>query len=609
MTQYQKVHSPAKKITTQDQNLQEIVLKTMSTIANAVGSTLGPGGRQVLIEQQELGLPNLITKDGVTVFKSLGFKDPTQHVIMEAARDAAARTATEAGDGTTTATILADAIVQRMVSYCRDNPHVSPQKVIRTLKSTFKTVIEPAVKKLAIKANSSTRQGRRLLHNVAMVSANGDEALADAVLECFDIVGDEGNVTLSELAGPSEYQVEHIEGYPIPTGFDDSCQKFYDLFLNDRVNQRVYLEKPVFVLYHGVINDVMTLGGVTGMVWQAWQESAFSPNVVVAATGFSEQVRGVLAGNFQNKASLNIVPLVVPLSPIPNGQKHLLEDLSAITGATIFDPIDNPLPPPNVILKSAQVSDGFDLDHLGHNVESFEMLRTKSTIVGRCDEDLVLERAEDLKTQARSAESILDKAIIEERIGKLTGGIAKLIVVGSSAGEIREGKDRAEDAVRAVQGTVKHGCLPGGAWTLLKLAQVLRDMVTNQGYDAVNEVILAGALEQPFFRLLENVGLTREEQSDVYGKVSHNAFWVKSQNAIIYDALTGEYVNAVKAGLLDSTSAVLEAIRNSLSIASLLGTLGACVTFYRDQELEREEARATSDFLRNSSVNEADERA
>src|SRR6266851_891037 len=553
MTQYQKVHSPAKKITTQDQNLQEIVLKTMSTIANAVGSTLGPGGRQVLIEQQELGLPNLITKDGVTVFKSLGFKDPTQHVIMEAARDAAARTATEAGDGTTTATILADAIVQRMVSYCRDNPHVSPQKVIRTLKSTFKTVIEPAVKKLAIKANSSTRQGRRLLHNVAMVSANGDEALADAVLECFDIVGDEGNVTLSELAGPSEYQVEHIEGYPIPTGFDDSCQKFYDLFLNDRVNQRVYLEKPVFVLYHGVINDVMTLGGVTGMVWQAWQESAFSPNVV--------------------------------------------------------DPIDNPLPPPNVILKSAQVSDGFDLDHLGHNVESFEMLRTKSTIVGRCDEDLVLERAEDLKTQARSAESILDKAIIEERIGKLTGGIAKLIVVGSSAGEIREGKDRAEDAVRAVQGTVKHGCLPGGAWTLLKLAQVLRDMVTNQGYDAVNEVILAGALEQPFFRLLENVGLTREEQSDVYGKVSHNAFWVKSQNAIIYDALTGEYVNAVKAGLLDSTSAVLEAIRNSLSIASLLGTLGACVTFYRDQELEREEARATSDFLRNSSVNEADERA
>jgi chaperonin GroEL len=597
-TSYQKVHSPAKKIVTDRQKLDIIVQGTMNIIATAVGSTLGPGGRQVLIEQQELGLPNLVTKDGVTVFKSLGFKDPIQHVIMEAARDAATRTANDAGDGTTTATILADAIVRGIAGYCAKHPHVSPQKAIRTLKKAFAGLVEPEIKKVSMKAS------RKLLHNVAVVSANGDEPLADAVLECFDIVGDDGNVTLAELPGPSGYVVEKIEGYPIPKGYDESCEKFYPNFINDRANQRVYVEKPRFILYHGIVSDLMTIAGIGEMVWSAWQNDADSANVVLVATGFSESVLGHLAASFPDRTSLNIVPLKVPLSPIPNGQKQFLEDLSAVTGAVIFDPLNQPLPAPTAQRKTDANPEGWDLDCLGSGVEYFEMHRTRSTVVGHCDDELIIQRADELRTQSENAESILDRAILEERIGKLTGGIAKLVVRAPSSGEIREGKDRAEDAVRAVQGAVKHGCLPAGGWALLRLASLIRKNMDSEGVNA----ILADALEEPFYKLLDNVGLTSDEQKEVYGKVMESAAMHTPRAATVFNALTGEYVEAVKAGLLDSTPAVLEAIRNSLSIAALLGTLGACVTFYRDTELEQSEAKSTYDFLRHADENPANER-
>jgi hypothetical protein len=137
-----------------------------------------------------------------------------------------------------------------------------------------------------------------MLHNVAVVSANGDVPLADAVLECFDIVGDDGNVTLAEQPGPSEYRVEHIEGYPILRGYDECCEKFYPNFINDRANQRIYMEDPIFILYHGVINDLMTIAGIGEMVWSAWQSEAATANVVLVATGFSEQVLGHLAASF-----------------------------------------------------------------------------------------------------------------------------------------------------------------------------------------------------------------------------------------------------------------------------------------------------------------------
>lgn len=594
--QYQKVKSVSKQVRTKGNSLEKIILDTMRTISEIVGATLGPGGQQVLIERQEHNLPPMVTKDGVTVFRSLGFDDPAAHSIMEAARDASVRTASEAGDGTTTATILSEAIVRKTHEFTKSNPRVSPQKVVRRLEKAFREVIEPSIKALSIPAKLSEND-RGLLHSVAKISANGDVELADAVMQCFDLVGDDGNVTIAELSGPSKYEVERIEGYPIPMGYEESCAKYYQKFINDAATQRCVMEKPVFVLYHGRITEFQTMLSLLDMVGQAWQGRGFNHNVVVVATGFSEQVLSALAFNFAEPTSLNVFPLLVPQSPFMNGQLAFLEDLSAITGAAILDPMNKPM-------------EQATLEDLGPGVGCFESTRFRSNIVGNnanpeeasFQDETILLRVDELKTQIANAGSELEKTFLQERIGKLTGGIAKLKVIGASNGELKEKRDRAEDAVCAVRGAIKYGCVPGGGWVLLKLMSILK----NENDTILNKVLIP-ALFEPVKRLLSNVGVNDEEATQILEPVLKSLTLGVSE-AVVFDALEGKHVKAVEAGVLDATPAVLEAVRNSISIASLLGTLGGTVVFKRDLDLERSEARDTADFLRNSSWNPADER-
>lgn len=601
--QYAKVKSPSKVVAVKSRELQAKVINTMSTIRAIVGATLGPGGTAVLIERNEYGLPNMVTKDGVTVFKSLGFTDPVSHAIMEAARDAAIRTANEAGDGTTTATVLAEAIGRYTQEYTTANPKVSPQRVVRRLEELFREIIEPTITSLAISPTLSTDDGRHLLHSVAKVSGNGDVPLADAVIECFDVVGDEGNVTISELSGASHYEVEQINGYPIPKGYEESCAKYHPIFVNDIPNQRTSLTKPVFILYHGQMAEPNNLIGITGAIMNAWQKDGFCHNVIVVATGFSDSMLSAMAFNFPLGGTLNIVPLLAPMTPMPNSQLHFLEDLRAITGAQIFDPVENPLPAPNAEIAPEELP-----GLVGYGIDSFEGYRFRSNIIGHADEVLLVDRVEALKVQAQSAESQLDKSLLEERIGKLTGGIARLKVFGASNGELREKRDRAEDAVCAVRGAIKHGVLPAGGWTLLKLVQLL---VTKAADDDVAMSVLAPALIEPVHMLLSNAGLSQEESKTVIVELQAKMRGLKNvRNAEIYDALDGKFVKAFKAGLLDSTPAVLEAVRNSISIAGLLGTLGGVVVFHRDIELERRESIETNQFMRQAGAeNPADERA
>ena len=251
---YRKVQNVGKIVVPPGDRLQEIVLKTSKKISAIVGATLGPGGRSVILERQENGMSPIVTKDGVSVFKSLGFQDPIQQLILEAQRDAATKTAEIAGDGTTTATILSSAIIDNMASFLKVNPKISPQKVIREIGDLFKTVIRPLIEQEAIKVQYGIKEDNIFLHAVACVSANGDGDLADAVMNCFELVGDAGNVTISEVNGRSEYVVETIEGMPVTSGFEDSCGRFFSVFLNDKNNNRILLENTLFVLYHGKLD-------------------------------------------------------------------------------------------------------------------------------------------------------------------------------------------------------------------------------------------------------------------------------------------------------------------------------------------------------------------
>jgi chaperonin GroEL len=593
--EYAKVKSVAKHIDVKGPKLRQIVQSTMKTISDVVGGTLGPGGQPVLIERYEHNMPSIVTKDGVTVFRSLGFDNSTAHCVMEAARDAAIHTANEAGDGTTTATILSEAIVRSIDEYCARHARVSPQRVVRHLEATYRDFIEPTVTGLSIKADSETEAGAALLRAVATVSANGDKELAQAVMECYEITGSDGNVTIMEVDGQPHYESEHVQGFPISIGYEDSCGKFYNKFINEPGSQRSVLQNPAFLLYNGRINDITQLATVMEVVVSAYQrpndfglDKPFTQNIVVVATGFSDMVLATLGLSFQDPGSLNVFPLQVPLSPQSNGQNEFLLDLSAVTGAPICDQIEKPL---------ASLS----IEDLGTGPELFEASRFRSNIVGFADEGLLGLRIEQLTEQLKHPESELDKMLLSERVAKLASGIARLKVFGSSNVELKEKRDRAEDAVCAVRGAIKHGVLPGGAWTLLKLCQLLPR-------NEINDEVFRPAFMAPFDRLMVNSGVNLESV-EAESIIAPILIAMRDEKPpLVYDFLESKHVDPYKDGVLDSTPAVREAIKNALSIASLLGTLGGVVVFKRDGELERTEARASAQWEREVNSNPADER-
>jgi len=580
--QHQKAKSAPKKMLTRGPELQRVLRETMKTCSDLVGSTLGPGGLSVVIERQEELLPPFLTKDGVTVFNNMGFQDSIKQVIMESARDCSVRTAASAGDGTTTSIVLAEAIVRYTQEYCERNPKVSPQRIVRALEAAFKNIIEPAIRKFARKVSLATKQGRKLLHAVAKVSANGDKALADAVIQCFELTGDKGNITVVEESGPAGYKVDKIDGYQISTGYEDSCGKFYQQFINDVPRQLCAFDKPSYVLYHGKLNDIYDALKLFDEIISAAQAGKISQNVVFVACGFSESTLSNFALNFREAGSLNIYPLVAPLNQMQSGQYDFLADLAAMTGGVIFDPINQPL-------ANARVED------LGHT-PSFEAGRFRTTVIGFADELLVLERVDQLSKQLEiGGLSKLDQHIVAERLGKVSGGVARLTVVGASGGELREKRDRVDDAVCAVRGAIEHGALPAGGWMLLRLQSLLT-------HDEMLREVLVPALQEPIDRLYINAGYHVDE-------IVEPTSVMKNSGSIVYDILEGKLVDAFKEGLLDSVPAVLEAVRNSISIASLLGTCGGVCAFVRDAEVDHAEARDSANYMRTVDDNPANDRA
>ena len=607
-----KSKSAAKVVVPKSQYLEDKILDTMSTIAKVVGGTLGPGGHPVLIERQEYNLPPLVTKDGVTVFRALGFEDSIKHAILEAARDASVRTAQEAGDGTTTATILSEAFVRYTTLFCKENPTVPPIYVIKTIQKLYQEVIVPNIKKLTVPCDFDTEEGKTNLKNVARISGNGDSELADAVMACYDITGDEGNVTIVESTGQTAYEVEKIEGYPITSGYEESCGKFYPAFINEPATQRVVLEKPIFLLYFGRLSDIQTCIDIITRLQEGFSGNYLDAhNVVLMATGFSESVLANLASIFVNGNNINIFPLVIPKTAVLNSERHFLDDIAAVTGAVVFDPVTKPLSEAvfedlGNLQKVEQMAGGRPVDcYVPMGVKTFECGRYRSTLVGHCDEEILLKRIDEVKSSIPNAESEYDARYLQERLAKLTEGIAKLKVIGSSNGELKERRDRAEDAVCAVRGAIKHGALIGGGWTLIKLAQELQESKNDTITQDIVDKIINPSLLSVVGVLFSNAGLDAEKQDPKVGKSITSG---KPNKAIVVDISSGETVNALERGILDSTPALQEAIKNAISIATLLGTLGGCVVFPRDHVAEIKEARDANEFNRMANSNMADER-
>jgi len=559
-------------------DLTNYVLNTLEHMAKMAGSTLGPGGRQVLIERGEMGMEPIMTKDGVTVIKNLGYGDAINQLILESARAAALRTASEAGDGTTTATVLSAAIARYTDELSKENPRMSPQKIVREM---YKLV--PEIKE-KVQGYSITADGdnyKEVLLNVATLSANGDQELSESVLEAFDLVGEEGNLTIVEATGSSKYVVERISGYTVDQGYEETLKKFSNGFINDRSGTLIGMENPIVLLYDGVINDLSQVFDALQKISDYFDKVNHPyKNVALVAHGFSDTVIGNLHVNWNHPDTINVLPILTPQTAIINWRTQFLYDLQAYTGSPVFNPIDKPIVDldPEAMTKNNLVT-------------NIECGRFRTSIISNEDIDLIEERVDELKEQLKNPESQYEENDLNVRIGKLTSGISRLYVYGPSQGETREKRDRAEDAWMAIRGAVKGGACPGGGWVLVRLAadMLLASEKLPETPKKMALLILSQALLYPVEFLYKNYGYTDEEFEDKRGELLLN-------DEKVFDVDAQEWVPIH--ALLDSVPAVTEAIENSISIASLLGTIGGIISFNRNPESDRREQILERDFTK-----------
>lgn len=575
--QTNKPKSAPKVMTPSSSKLTGVVMETLDMMARMAGETLGPGGKQVLIERPEINMKPIVTKDGVTVIKNLGFDDPTRQLILEAARDAAIRTASEAGDGTTTATVLSAAICRATAAVVKDNPKISPQRIVREMQR----IIPDILKKIeSYRIDVSGENYKEVLLRVATLSANGDSDLAAQIIEGNDLVGEEGDMTIVEMTGPSKYQLERITGYTIERGYEESARGYANGFVNDKSGTMVVLDRPVFLLFDGVINDFMQVYDALQKIYTALKEDKRSePSVVLVAHGYSDVALADLHVNWNHaSAALKVFPQLTPEKAIQNWRTNFLYDLQAYTGTPVFNPVEHPLA---------------DIDAAGvvavNRVKRYEASRYKSMVFADEDATSIEIRVDELKAHREKPESEYELNDLNVRIGKLTSGIVRLNIVGPSAGETREKRDRAEDAWMAIKGAVKHGAVPGGGYVLVKLAgwlQVSAD-ATPPGARKEAANIIGEALLEPVRLLYRNYGYNDQE-------IEAQLTQMLIEEDKTFDISEEAFVP--RTDLLDSLPAVAEAIRNSVSIASLLGTIGGIVAFKRDHETDKEEERLVRDF-------------
>ena len=586
------VKTAVKKLTYQKDELKEVVLSTVKIASDIVGSTLGPNGKTTLIERSDGKI--YTTKDGITVFNSISFADSTRQAILEAVREASAKTNDEAGDGTTTATVLAEALVRYGFNAISKDPTISQQKLLRELERINAQIIQPFIKNSAVKITNDNQD--ELLRKVSMIATNSDVEMTDAVVGAFDLVGTNGNITISEefTSYGSGYAIDKMSGFPIMRGYEDSCMRFFDEFINDKAAYKTFLDKPRFILYNGQIKDLATILPALNKVVQDsmpenGKEGTKSPNVVVVAHGFSENIIAWFAQNFKNPDAINILPLKTQVTANPNSPYHFLLDLAAYTGAEVFDPLTRPF---------SMIESNPDLlseEPFGDNMDIFEFGRFRSLITGSPNEQSILDRVDQLTIQAKNNESIADKEWTNERISILTGGIAKIKVLGTSESETREKKDRVEDAVMAIKGALKNGILPGGARTLNWLSNEL--VAEDNKYSKLAVSILRDAFREPLLRLLSNCGFNQDQSNELIARYDESKKFETT-----YDAMNHEFGDFVALGVVDSGLAVSMSVSNSLGIAKMLMGLGSVIVYKRDHELDRESAlksKSQADYIKH----------
>lgn len=548
---YQK--SKAKNITADRAKIKKIVEEAIDSMATVVGATLGPGGRPVLIERGDLA--PLVTKDGVTVAKHLGVDNAEANIIIDAAKEICLNTAKQAGDGTTTAIVLANAITKHGLKFLQDNPKYNPQRMVNELNDLYDSVI---VKFL--KDNARFIDSEEELVSVATISANGDRKIAKAAVEAVMAAGEDGTVLVEE-SQDGNIRVETMDGFIVTSGLRD-LGNIGPAFINDRSNQQAKMDNGLVFLYDGTLNDLT----VPAMIQTAVEGTEyFGKPIVIFAHGYADIVLDKLAKT--TKAGYTVLPMKTPLGGYANSRTMFLYDMAAYTGAFVFDP--------------ATIQEGIVSDD-SNGFGAFEQAKInlyEGLITSEVDSELLENRIHELKAISASAPNEHDKMHIKASIGKLTGGVSTIWVGGGSELEAREKKHRVEDAVEAVKSAIAEGIIPGGCGVHL----VLADMIANSPNFKPSWGIMVQALQAPFALLLSNCG---EEFDVVWLAIKDKVCGRNTPPELIFDANKHELVDPMKAGIIEPAKVCRVSVGNALSVASLLITLGGIVVIPRDSGLE-----------------------
>lgn len=544
MSMWQK--GKTKHVEPNSPELQKKVLGAAGILSKIVGNTLGPCGRPVLIERD--GLPPLVTKDGVTVTRSVNAADATQNTIIECIKEVAERTGKQAGDGTTTSVILAEAIIRYGFQWLERNQCVSPQRFLRDMIADYNLKIKPAIATMSRPVNTEVE-----MRHVALMSSNGDEVVADVVVQAILSSGEDGTVILDESPG-KETKTSVQEGFVLRKGFD-FLGSLGTVFVNNEKDMECCHDRPLIVAFNGTLRDAVTLGNIVN---KNVSSGDVRPMVFIAHD-FSDEMKQIFAINTKQGA-VKLIPVITPRDGTSMGKELILQDLAAYTNSTIYDP---------TTFAKAELKDLGDCD-------KFRMNRWETVFIGEPDQERLQERIDNIKAQMKTIDKELDAELYGERIARLTGGITTIFVGGLSELEVREAKARVEDAVCAVRAALKQGVVPGGATSLLRLSQL--DI----------HPVLQRTLAEPIWRLLENAGLQSSAITVIQSEVR--------SNDLVYDVNDHEMVDPWDKGILDPAKVIDTAIGNALSVAGILVTLGGVVVVTRDTNLENQSALSEQAF-------------
>ena len=499
-------------------------------LANAVKVTLGPKGRNVVIDKK-FGAPTM-TKDGVTVAKEIELENSVENMGAQMVREVASKTSDVAGDGTTTATVLAQAIITEGLKNVTAG--ANPMDLKRGIDHAVTQVMD------YLKSISKDVSNKEEIAQVGTISANNDHSIGELISEAMEKVGNEGVITVEE-AKSTETFLETVEGMQFDRGY------LSPYFVTNAENMEAELENPYILVHEKKISNMKELLPVLEKVVQAGR------SLLVIAEDIEGEALATLVMN-KLRGSFKVAAIKAP--GFGDRRKEMMQDIAVLTGGIVISE------------EQGYKLENADISYLGE-ARNVTIDKDNTTIVeGKGKQDAVLARVNEIKVQIEKSTSDYDKEKLQERLAKLSGGVAVLNIGAATEVELKEKKARVEDALHATRAAVKEGIVAGGGVALLRAI----DAIDTKGLpadEAVGAGILKKALEAPCRMIVNNAGL---EESVVVNKIKES----KGSNG--FDARHEEYVDMLKAGILDPTLVTRTAVQNAASIAGLLLTTEATVS-------------------------------